>query len=202
MGSTFRSSILAGMSIGFGGFVYLCVGGIAGAVAFTLGLITVVCYKFKLYTGYLGFMDVRKDIPEALLILAGNITGCLLLALLARLSPMHLQDAAQKILEARLATGALKCGALAMGCGFIVTTAVTFGRKGQFLPLLFGVPVFILCGFPHCIADAFYYLTAPLPFLSEHIWSILGLYVCLVIGNLIGGNLFRIIMWRADGNPE
>lgn len=198
MFESFRSSILAGMSIAIGGFVFLILGGTVGAVAFALGLITVVCYRFKLYTGYLGFMDVKSATQwkECLVILLGNVVGCLLVSLLARLSPLHLQDAAQKILSARLATGALKCGALAMGCGFIVTTAVTFARQGQFLPLLFGVPVFILCGFPHSIADAFYYLTVPFSFLGENLPQVLLLWVCIVIGNFIGGNMVRLISWK------
>ena len=44
---------------------------------------------------------------------------------------------------------------LAIGCGFIVTTSVQFARQEKWLPLLLGIPLFILCGVPHCIADAF-----------------------------------------------
>lgn len=198
MFKSFRSSILAGMAIAIGGFVFLVLGGTVGAVAFALGLITVICYKLKLYTGFLGFMDVTswQQWKECLVILLGNVIGCLAVAMLARVSPLHLQDAARKILSARLATGALECGALAMGCGFIVTTAVTFARQGQFLPLLFGVPVFILCGFPHSIADAFYYLTVPMSFLGDNLWQVIALWICIVIGNFIGGNLYRLISWK------
>ncbi|MBO7113608.1 MAG: hypothetical protein J6V95_00355, partial [Bacteroidaceae bacterium] len=75
-----------------------------------------------------------------------------------------------------------------------MTTAVTFARRNQWLPLLFAVPMFILCGFPHCIADAFYYLTVPFSFIKENLGGVLVLYVCLVIGNFIGCNLYRFIM--------
>lgn len=191
---TFRSAILAGICIGIAGFGYLALGGVAGAVLFAFGLCAVVNYKYKLFTGFIGFIGSSKELVDALIVILGNICGCLLVALLARLSPMHLQDAAQKILQARLATGALKCGALAIGCGFIMTTAVTFGRQGRWLPLIFGVPMFIICGFPHCIADAFYYLAVPCGFLFENIGSVLLLYVCIVLGNSIGCNLYRIIL--------
>ena len=192
----FRSAILAGIAISIGGFGNLALGGIAGAVFFAFGLITVVRYKMKLYTGVVGFVQSWNEIPDTFLVLLGNIVGCLLVGLLARLSPMDLQGTAQKLLEGRLANGALRSGALAIGCGFIVTTSVFWGRQEKWLPLLLGIPLFILCGFPHCIADAFYYLTVPFSFLGEHLWEVLGLYACLVIGNFIGCNLYRLVMWE------
>ena len=188
-----KSSILAGICIGIAGFGFLALGGIAGAVLFAFGLITVVCYKLKLYTGTAGFI-VKGEAGKLLIILLGNIVGCLMVALLARVSPMDLQGAAQKILAGRLSIGPVRAGLLAIGCGFLMTTAVTFARRGQWLPLLFAVPMFILCGFPHCIADAFYYLTVPFSFIKENIGSVLLLYICLVIGNFIGCNLYRLIM--------
>lgn len=192
-GLTFRSSVMAGICIGVAGFGYLAIGGIAGAVLFACGLLAVVSYKLKLYTGTAGFIQ-KGEVLQLLLILAGNIVGCLLVALLARLSPMPLQESAEKILAGRLAIGPLRAGALAIGCGFLMTTAVTFARKDKWLPLLFCVPMFIVCGFPHCVADAFYYLTCPLTFRAEHLWSILLLYVCIVLGNFLGCNLYRLLL--------
>jgi len=194
--NTFRSAILAGICIGIAGFGYLALGGLAGAVLFCFGLLAVVNYALKLYTGTAGFIQGPREIGFLLTILAGNIVGCLMVALLARLSPMDLQGSAQKILETRLKVGILSSGALAIGCGFIMTTAVTFARKGRWLPLLFGVPMFIVCGFPHCIADAFYYLTVPFAFIGENLASVLALYVCIVLGNFIGCNLYRLIAWE------
>ena len=192
-----KSSILAGICIGIAGFGFLALGGIAGAVLFAFGLITVVCYKLKLYTGTAGFI-VKGEAGKLLIILLGNIVGCLMVALLARVSPMDLQGAAQKILAGRLSIGPVRAGLLAIGCGFLMTTALTFARRGQWLPLLFAVPMFILCGFPHCIADAFYYLTVPFSFIMENFRSVLLLYVCLVIGNFIGCNLYRLIMFGEE----
>ena len=72
-----------------------------------------------------------------------------------------------------------------------MTTAVEFARKGKMLPLLLGVPVFILCGFAHCIADAFYFLTAPYEQLLEPM--VLIVYASEVLGNFVGCNLYRWI---------
>ena len=195
-----RSSIFAGICIGTAGFGFLAsgiqaetYGSLVGAVLFSLGLLAVVGYKLKLYTGTAGFIE-KNHVGELFLILLGNIIGCLCLALLARVSPMDIQGAAQKILELRLRTGALRCGLLGIGCGFLMTTAVTFARQEKYLPLLFGVPLFIVCGFTHCVADAFYYLCVPVAFMKAHALQILGVYACIVIGNLIGCNLYRIVL--------
>lgn len=191
MSELIRSAIFAGIAVGTAGFGNLAVGGLIGAVLFSFGLLTVLSYKLKLYTGTAGFF-VRGEFGSLFLILLGNIIGCFIVGLLTRVSPLGLPETAQKILEGRLATGAIRCGLLGIGCGFVMTTAITFARKGNVLLLLLGIPLFIYCGFTHCIADAFYYLAVPFEFLGQHWKEVLGVYVCIVIGNFIGCNLYRI----------
>jgi formate/nitrite transporter FocA (FNT family) len=113
---------------------------------------------------------------------------------------LELGASAQAILESRLAVGPIKAGLLAIGCGFIMTTVVTFAREGKPLALLFGVPLFIYCGFPHCLADAFYYMATPGSYTIAHLADILILYPCLVIGNFIGCNLYRFVMPAQQNN--
>lgn len=192
-----RSGIFAGVCIGIAGFVYLAEKSIVGAVLFAFGLLTVVNYKLKLYTGTAGFIK-KSEVGTLLLILLSNIVGCLIVGLIARCSPMPIQETAQGILEGRLNMGALRGGVLAVGCGMIMTTAVNFARQGNNLPLLFGVPLFIMCGFPHCVADAFYYLTVPTDFLFAHLGEVIVFYLSIVLGNFIGCNLYRMIV----GNPS
>lgn len=195
-----RSSIFAGIAIGTAGFGFLAsgvqsetYGPLVGAVLFSFGLLTVLGYRLKLYTGTAGFIN-KNETGELFLILLGNIAGCFIMALMTRLSPMDMQTAAKNILELRLGTGALRCGLLAVGCGFIMTTAVQFAREKQYLPLLFGVPLFIVCGFPHCVADVFYYMCVPVGFLRADALSIIMLYISIVLGNLVGCNLYRIVL--------
>lgn len=196
--TTLRSSFFAGVCIGTAGYGYLAEKSIIGAVLFAFGLLTVVHYGLRLYTGTAGFIQ-RGEVGKLLLILGGNIVGCLAVALMVRCSPMPLQATAQGILEGRLSMGPLHGGILAIGCGFIMTTAVTFARKQQNLPLLFGVPLFIMCGFPHCVADAFYYLCVPADFLVQHWTQVLLFYVSIVLGNFVGCNLYRIVFMK--NNP-
>lgn len=197
---TLRSSIFAGIYIGTAGFGFLAsgiqsetYGPLVGAVLFSIGLMAVVGYKLKLYTGTAGFIQ-KNEIGQLFFILFGNIIGCLCMGLVSRVSPMDIQGAAQNILELRLKTGALVCGILGIPCGFLMTTAVTFARKGNILPLMLAVPLFIVCGFTHCVADAFYYTCVPVAFLKAHALHVLGVYVCIVLGNLIGCNLYRIVL--------
>ena len=197
MKNLIHSAIMAGICIGIAGFGYLAVGGIVGAVTFAFGLLAVVHYRLKLYTGTAGFF-AKGELLQLCTILAMNIVGCLLVALMARMSPMPLQEAAQHILEGRLNAGIVQSGVLAIGCGFIMTTAVKWGREGKFLPLLFGVPLFIICGFPHCVADAFYYLCVPVEYLTANAGQVLLLYVSIVLGNFIGCNLYRLLLGTND----
>lgn len=193
----FRSAVFAGVCIALAGYGFLA-GKAVGTFLFIFGLATVVKYRLKLFTGTAGFVQNGQEMKELLLILVGNWAGCLLIALIARCSPMPLQETAQTLLEGRLATGWWKAGILSIGCGILMTTAVTFARKGNeignWIPLIFAVPLFIHCGFPHCIADAFYYLTVPSDFWKANTGSILLLYSMLVVGNFIGCNLYRVIV--------
>ena len=191
--SLMKSAILAGICIGIAGFGFLAVGGVVGAVTFAFGLLAVVHYRLKLYTGTAGFI-VKGELLQLCLILAMTIVGCLFVAMMARVSPMPLQETAERLLVGRLVAGWWQCGLLAIGCGFIMTTAVKWGREGKFLPLLFGVPLFIICGFPHCIADAFYYLVVPAHFLVENAGDVILLYISIVLGNFVGCNLYRLLM--------
>lgn len=208
--NVFRSSVLSGIAVAIAGWGYLVCKSknveVLGAVLFSFGLLTVVNYKLKLYTGTAGFVPLRyedgrsrwlKAIMELVFILFANIVGCMLIALLLRLAPMDIrqpaQDIAQKILNSRLDIGPVRAGMLAIGCGFIMTTVVTFAREGKPLALLFGVPLFIYCGFPHCLADAFYYMAAPSSYTLERIADVALLYPCLVIGNFVGCNLYRFV---------
>ena len=190
-------AILAGICISIGCVVNLRVGGVAGAVLFAFGLTTVVYYGLKLYTGTAGFIRRQGDWTMLFLVLLGNIVGCLLMAWLIGYAQPDCIEPASKILAGRLAKGPLSCFLLAIGCGFIMTTAVEFARKGKMLPLLLGVPVFILCGFAQSIADAFYFLVSPSQVLLQT--DVLIVYLSEVLGNFVGCNLYR---WTLYFSPR
>lgn len=198
-----RKSVFAGMFIGIAGWGYL-VNPVLGMFLFCVGLIGVIKYNLFLFTGSAGFIYEWKDALLVIVCLFGNLIGCTAIALLAQLSPYELCNASTLIIESRLQSGWLNCGMLSIGCGILMSFAVRFAKFAEvevhehfsnWLPLLFAVPTFILCGFPHCVADAFYNLvyifgtnTSVIPFKE-----ILIYYSSIVIGNFIGCNCFRIL---------
>ena len=169
-------SIFAGILIGTGGLVYLRVGGVAGAVLFAFGLLCVVMCGAQLFTGKSGFLPYKES-WRLLPMLLGNAVGCLIMACVTR--------------EAASWHGLLVTSA---GTGMIMTLAVYGARRKHYLPLLFGVPVFILCGLPHCVADAYYYAVALLNGGAE--WSMLGAWGWAIVGNYVGCNLPRWLMGK------
>ena len=178
--NTLVSSILAGICIGLGGYVNLVMGGIIGAVMFSFGLLSVVHYKYALYTGKAGFFTNKVEFVELFLIIIGNFIGCWLVSIIFVQCYSDLVNA-QAIVDTILGKSLIEVLILAIPCGFIMSTAVAFARKGQYLPLLFGVPLFIVCGFRHSIADIFYYCAA-MDFKLEP-------WLCAVLGNFVGCNI-------------
>ncbi len=195
MRKTIIDSILAGICISIGGVAFLKVGDIIGAILFSFGLITVVCYKMKLYTGVSGFVETKKDWIELPVIIIGNIVGCAFVAAAIKSAAPELIDKAQSIVEARIEKGFWNVTLLAVFCGFIMTTVVNFARQKIWLPLLFGIPLFIMCGFVHSIADAFYYNLALTP--TEWTGQAIIIYLASIIGNFIGCNLYRTMQLAA-----
>ena len=128
-----RSAALAGLCISIGCVVNLRVGGVAGAALFAFGLLAVVHYKLKLYTGTAGFIRAKGDWTMLTLVLVGNIIACGLTAWAISYAQPDVLPADHVIVQSRLAKGPLACFLLAIGCGFIMTTAVQFGREGRFL---------------------------------------------------------------------
>lgn len=196
---TFRAAIFAGVYIGIAGFGFLTAsvqspyGNLAGAILFAMGLMSIVGYKLKLFTGTAGFIQ-KHEISDLVIILMGNIIGCFLIAFISSFSPLY--DAvhliAGNIINTRIQTGIIGCGILAIGCGLLMTTAVNFAKQKNYLPLLLAVPLFIICGFPHCVADAYYYLIA------QNYWTLdlLWIYISIVLGNAVGCNLYRILLTK------
>lgn len=185
-------AIFAGLLIGIAGLVYLRVGGLAGAVLFAFGLLCVMMCGAELFTGKAGYLPYREW-PRLVVMLAANGVGCLAAAVIA----MYVANEAvttnlEAILTTRLAASWHALLVTSAGTGAIMTLAVYGARRGNYLPLLFGVPVFIMCGLPHCVADAFYYGLALVMGRAE--WMMLWSWLWAIVGNYIGCNLPRWFM--------
>lgn len=187
----FAKAVLAGVCISIGGIAYLSMNcGVIGAILFTIGLLAVVHYEYSLYTGTAGFVNDGNDIANLFrTILLGNVVGCMLCGFGVRWTMPELAEAAEHIVALRMSTPLPSVIVRSIFCGILMTTAVTFAKQGSYLPLLWAVPAFIVSGFYHSIADAFYMSVGlgPNDMLCASItWA------TTVIGNFIGCNIPRL----------
>ncbi len=202
LGKTFINAILAGLFIGLAGTVYLCTPNpIAGAFLFAFGLMTIVCYGFKLYTGAIGYLvNQGKNAPSYLLALTaiwlGNLTGCWAVGTLIRHSrSFHLLSSrVAGIADAKLQDCWSSLLILSFFCGILMYLAVeTYRRKDDFPPIFrfaavfLCVAVFILSGFEHCVANMYYFSAAG-------VWDAetLGAILLMTLGNSLGGWLLPL----------
>lgn len=175
-------AFLAGIAISIGGCVYMaCDVKWVGAVLFSVGLLTVVAFGLDLYTGKVGY--AVDNGPSYLLglvvIIVGNFLGCLVAGL------MMPYDAAASAVDAKLSVEWYRVIFKGIMCGILMFIAVDFYKQRKsFLAIFFCVPVFILAGFEHSIADMFYFCSAGVFTLDALVFIIL-----VIAGNGIGGIL-------------
>ncbi len=191
---TLLRSICAGASIALGGTVYLsCENKIAGAMLFSVGLITVLVFGFDLFTGKACNETYIKSPPALALIWIGNLIGAVAFGLMVSVHPTLL-EAASKLAAAKFDKPFYVIIVDGIVCEFCIALAVRGYAKaesfGKFLIVVFGVMTFILCGAEHVVADMFYFACAR----TTEIGATLIFLLWTTIGNTAGG----IIWWLAE----
>lgn len=179
---------LSGSLIALGAFAYLNTGGLAGAVLFAFGIISIVKLQIPLYTGVAGTEIAFREKAD---VLVWNIAGTLLASLLLLIvSKEAVIENARQILAAKAADGWLSVFVKAVMCGVIVDISVFLSKKeNNVLPLIFGIPLFILCGFNHSIADVTYIVLGWHAGVS--VFRVALYYLICVAGNYLGCNFRR-----------
>ncbi len=193
------NGLLAGILIAIGGSVFLaCYGDgsllsrAIGAIFFSVALLC-ICYKgYSLYTGKVGFIPEKHD-GEAFSVLLwgllGNAIATVLLGLTLRYAVPSLAAPAELICTAKLTQAWWQTLVRGIFCGFLMYLAVSIYRdKGTVTAILFCVPVFILAGFEHSVANMFYFGAAGMISLDSMIYLAL-----VVLGNSIGGMLLPLL---------
>ena len=193
------NAVLAGIFIGLAGTVYLSVPNqFAGSFLFGFGLLTIVCYTFKLYTGAIGYLvnQGRNTLNYAaglVIIWIGNWIGTWLVGTSLRFSRVGaaLSRKASALCAVKAADDWLSLLILGFFCGMLMYLAVeSFRRKeeipapGRMLMVLLCVMIFILSGFEHCIADMFYFSAA-----GAWNWETFKVILIITAGNSLGGFL-------------
>ena len=189
----FLSSILAGMAIAIGGIANLTLENkVAGAIFFTAGLFTVCVFGFHLFTGKVCYVFENKAgyIIDLIVIWLGNLAGAVItgfLILQTRISGIN--EKAITMVSGKLSQNPLSVFILGIFCNIMIYIAVEGYRSckheiGKYLAIFFGVTVFVLCGFEHCVANMFYLTMA-------NAWDQKALLFLLIntAGNIVGGML-------------
>ena len=183
-----NKSIGAALLIALGNFALLKLGNPIGPVIFSLGLLGVCYMGLNLFTGKCGFLVADKiKITDLLIILVTNLVFGYLIGLLFSITDAEvLQNAITKVSTWEISIAFFIKSLL---CGIIMYIAVYMYRKGTPLGILFGIPLFIFCGFQHCIANVI-----TLGVAKTFDFSLL---ICIV-GNFIGS----LLMWYISKNNK
>lgn len=204
-----KKSILSGLMISVGGCINLsCIAkGFPwlGAILFAAGLYTICQFGFNLYTGKVGYIATRfkdtKYYKLVLLILIFNLITTYLLGILCAYTFPAIVEPAQRIYEAKFQTSLLRLFISGCFCGLLMYLAVDTWKQGSKIGCFIYIPVFILSGFDHSIANSFYNGVAN-GFTSA--FSLDNLFVVLVVilGNAVGGMVVPLLTRTWKENKE
>ncbi len=190
------SGILAGTMISIGGTVFLSLVGvnkIVGAILFSVALLCICMQGYSLYTGKIGFIlsnHSREDVAVLLFGLLGNIIATVIFGLALGYAIPSLVEAAAPICESKLDQQWLQTFIRAVFCGMLMYQAVSIYRNHEknIAGILFCIPVFILSGFEHSIANMFYFAAAR----SFSLEVVLYIFI-VILGNSVGGVFFELL---------
>ncbi len=169
-------SIGAAFLISLGNFALLKLGNPIGPVIFAFGLLGVCYLGQNLFTGKCGFLiEDHINIWDLLIILIVNLIAGYIFGLIYRYTDKELVDVA--VAKVTSWDFTLAFFVKAFLCGTIMYIAVKMYRVGTPLGIIFGIPLFIFCGFQHCIANV-----VTMGVAKAFDWSI----ILAVIGNFVG----------------
>lgn len=192
----FILAVLAGAAISIGGTVFLSLDSrVLGAVFFCVGLFMVCTLGLNLYTGKVCYLPGKPAsyVGFLALVWVGNLAGAELVALLlkaTRLGPA-LTEKARALCAVKTGDSLISLFVLGVFCNILIYMAVESylsnpHQIGKYLGMAFGVTVFILAGFEHCVADMFYFA------MGGWSWRALLCLAVITLGNSVGGIAFHL----------
>ncbi len=183
-----NKSIGASLLISLGNYALLKLGNPIGPVIFAFGLLGVCYLGLNLFTGKCGFLfaDKIKILDLCLILVVNLVSGYLLGLVYSKTDPEIYLHAVEKVGTWNVSLSFFVKSVL---CGIIMYLAVFMYRKKTPLGILYGIPLFIFCGFQHCIANIIT-LGAARTFHAS-------IFVC-IIGNFLGS----LVMWFLSKDIE
>lgn len=189
----FVSGISAGILISIGGTVFLsCENKAVGALFFSVALLFICMEGYSLYTGKICYIPAahgKEEWSVLLLGLLGNFVATVLCGYLLRYALPSLGGTANAACTARLDQSFFQTLIRACFCGILIYLAVNvFRKERRVVGIVFAIPVFILSGFEHSIADVFYFAASGIVSLKAFgfIWTV-------ILGNTLGGMLLPVL---------
>ena len=201
----FIRAILAGMAISIGCCVYLGVWSFnpaerwIGAILFSIGLFTVFTFGLDLYTGKVGYLFDNKPAfaVDLLVIIIGNFVGCAICGFMLP-ADAFANNVVPNLVDPKLAmTDYFRIFSKGVFCGVLMFIAADYYKQKQkYLGAILAVPVFILAGFEHSIADMFYFCSA-----GAYNMEALIFIIIVAFGNLVGGVIIPVCRKYMYENP-
>ena len=147
-----NKSIAAALLISLGDYALLKLGNPIGPIIFALGLLGVCYMGLNLFTGKCGFLFQDKiKYTDLLIILIVNLLAGYLFGLAFSITDKEVMtNAITKVSTWEISISFFIKSVL---CGIIMYIAVLMYKKGTPLGIIYGIPLFIFCGFQHCIAN-------------------------------------------------
>ena len=147
-----KKSAAAALLIALGDYVLLKLGNPLGPFLFALGLLGVCYLGANLFTGKCGFLfeDKLDPLDFIIMLLANLLAGWRFGLFFSLLDPEVASAAAGKVASWDFSFAFFGKSLL---CGVVMYVAVKMYKAGTPLGILFGIPLFIFCGFQHCIAN-------------------------------------------------
>jgi len=185
--------VSAGLMISIGCAVYLaCEVKFVGAIFFAVALLT-ICFKgYSLFTGKVGYMIEKhgKEQWSVLLLgLLGNAIATCLFGYVLGLAIPSLTQSAVVLFDAKMTQELYQTFIRAIFCGVLMYVAVSIYRDNKSLSgIFFAVPVFILSGFEHSIANMCYFAISHVASFDAFIYIIV-----VILGNALGGILLPLL---------
>jgi len=197
--NAFVLAVAAGIFIGIGGTVLLSLEDrVIGSVLFSVALLSICMLGLYLFTGKVGYLvasHTKNDILSVIAGLFGNAAGCFIAATGVRICRPGLIEKAQTLTAPKLEQSWYYALVAGIFCGILMYTAVQIYRdKSSSAGIFFCVPVFILAGFEHSIADMFYFFCA-----GTYSMKMIAFLIPVIIGNAIGGWLMPLFAKLANG---
>lgn len=185
--SDFYKAIGAGILISISCRLYTIYNNYIGAILFSFGLISILLLNLKLYTGVIGYVRTN-NIESIINTFIGNCFGLLI-------GLGFTNGSAQQIISVKLSKMPFQILIDSIICGIIIYICVhCYKIYNTLIPTLIGVPMFILIGAEHSIADIGFFIIY-----KEFSLESLMFIIIVCIGNAIGSIFFNLISEEHNG---